>query len=45
MYIPYALHGFDFNINGWGSQIEQPFLLAFLQKHLAPRLTPQPRGE
>lgn len=34
VYIPYALHGFDFNINGWGSQIEQPVLLDFLQKHL-----------
>ena len=37
VYLPYALHGFDFNINGWGSQIEQPVLLAFLQKHLGPR--------
>jgi acetyl esterase/lipase len=39
--VPYALHGFDFNINGWGSQIEQPVLLAFLQKYLAPRPTAQ----
>jgi acetyl esterase/lipase len=36
VYVPYALHGFDFNINGWGSQIEQPILLAFLRRHLAP---------
>ena len=36
VYIPYALHGFDFNINGWGSQIEQPVLLAFLRKYLTP---------
>lgn len=43
VYIPYALHGFDFNISGWGSQIEQPVLLAFLRKYLAPvtKLRPQ----
>ncbi|MBC8103438.1 MAG: alpha/beta hydrolase [Cytophagales bacterium] len=33
--IPYGLHGFDFNLNGWGSQIAQPVLLSFLRKHLA----------
>ena len=37
VYIPYALHGFDFDINGWGSQIEQPVLLAFLRRYTASR--------
>jgi acetyl esterase/lipase len=33
--IPYAHHGFDFNFNGWGSQIVQPIIRQFLQQHLA----------
>lgn len=32
--IPYAQHGFDYPINGWGSQIVQPVLLDFLRTHL-----------
>ncbi len=35
--IPYAQHGFDYNFNGWGSQIVQPLILQFLQEHLAAR--------
>ena len=35
--IPYAQHGFDYNFNGWGSQIVQPVLLQFLGEHLQPR--------
>ncbi len=26
----YAQHGFDYNINGWGSQVTEPILLSFL---------------
>lgn len=33
--IPYAQHGFDYNFNGWGSQIAQPILSDFLQTYLA----------
>ena len=32
--IPYAQHGFDYNLNGWGSQIVQPIMLEFLETHL-----------
>ena len=28
--IPYAQHGFDYNINGWGSQVMEKMLLDFL---------------
>jgi acetyl esterase/lipase len=32
--IPYAQHGFDYNLNGWSSQIVQPIMLQFLETHL-----------
>lgn len=32
LYIPYAQHGFDYNFNGWGSQIVKPLILDFLTK-------------
>jgi acetyl esterase/lipase len=32
--VSYAQHGFDYNFDGWGSQIAQPLLLEFLQTHL-----------
>ncbi len=31
--IPYAQHGFDYNINGWGSQITESVILDFLSEH------------
>jgi acetyl esterase/lipase len=37
VYIPYGQHGFDYNFNGWGSQITQPILLRFLQTYVARR--------
>ena len=30
IYIPYAQHGFDYNFNGWGSQLTKPRILDFL---------------
>lgn len=30
LYIPYAQHGFDYNFNGWGSQVVQQVMLEFL---------------
>ena len=35
--LPYAQHGFDYNFNGWGSQIAQPppVILDFLSKSLS----------
>jgi acetyl esterase/lipase len=33
--LTYAQHGFDYNFNGWGSQIAQPLLLKFLQTNLS----------
>ncbi len=30
--IPYAQHGFDYNFNGWGSQIVKPAMLKFLRE-------------
>ncbi|MDT7541797.1 MAG: hypothetical protein QOE33_1701 [Acidobacteriota bacterium] len=32
--LPYAQHGFDYNFDGWGSQLAQPLILAFLRAHL-----------
>jgi acetyl esterase/lipase len=32
--IPYAQHGFDYNFDGWGSQLTRPLLLDFLREHL-----------
>lgn len=33
VFIPYAQHGFDFNFNGWGSQIVQHALVQFLDEN------------
>lgn len=32
--IPYAQHAFDYNFDGWGSQITRQVLLKFLREHL-----------
>jgi acetyl esterase/lipase len=32
--IPYAQHAFDYNFDGWGSQLTRPLLLKFLLEHL-----------
>jgi acetyl esterase/lipase len=32
LYIPYGQHGFDYNFNGWGSQITKTAILNFLNK-------------
>ncbi len=32
LYIPYAQHGFDYNFNGWGSQITKTTILNFLNE-------------
>ncbi len=32
--IPYAQHAFDYNFDGWGSQITRHVLLKFLRQHL-----------
>ncbi|HEY1404031.1 MAG TPA: alpha/beta hydrolase [Pyrinomonadaceae bacterium] len=32
--IPYAQHAFDYNFDGWGSQLIRPLLLNFLREHL-----------
>jgi acetyl esterase/lipase len=32
LYIPYGQHGFDYNFNGWGSQITKTAILNFLKK-------------
>lgn len=42
VYIPYAQHGFDYNYNGWGSQIAQPVILRFLETHLAAEQSAKP---
>lgn len=34
IYLPYAQHVFDYNFNGWGSQIVQPVLLEFLETYV-----------
>ena len=33
LYIPYGQHGFDYNFNGWGSQITKSVMLEFLIKN------------
>ena len=33
--LPYAQHGFDYNFNGWGSQISRPVILDFLKKSVS----------
>jgi acetyl esterase/lipase len=35
--MPYALHGFDFDFGGWGSQIVRPVILRFLRDVFAIR--------
>jgi acetyl esterase/lipase len=37
VYIPYGQHGFDYNFDGWGSQIAQPIMLRFLQTYVTQR--------
>lgn len=37
IFIPYAQHGFDYNIHGIGSQIIKPVILDFLKKNTAAR--------
>jgi acetyl esterase/lipase len=32
--IPYAQHGFDYNFNGWGSQLSRQMLFSFLSTNL-----------
>lgn len=32
--IPYAQHAFDYNFDGWGSQLTRPLLRSFLREHL-----------
>ncbi len=32
LYIPYGQHGFDYNFNGWGSQMTKTAILHFLNK-------------
>jgi len=32
--IPYAQHAFDYNFDGWGSQLARPIILDFLSTHL-----------
>ena len=33
LFIPYGQHGFDYHINGWGSQIVGSAILKFLSQH------------
>ncbi len=34
LFIPYAQHGYDYNINGWGSQVTEKVMLEFLSIQL-----------
>ena len=34
VYLPWANHGFDYNFNGWGSQLAQAEISKFLDSHL-----------
>jgi acetyl esterase/lipase len=34
IYLPWANHGFDYNFNGWSSQIAQAEIIKFLDSHL-----------
>ncbi len=36
-YIPYGQHGFDYNFNGWGSQIAESAITGFLREHTTVR--------
>jgi acetyl esterase/lipase len=42
VFLPYAQHGFDYNLHGWGAQIAKPVLLRFLRVHLGPGETATP---
>jgi acetyl esterase/lipase len=42
--IPYGQHGFDYNFNGWSSQIVQPILRQFLQEYLEPQMNTDTHG-
>ena len=33
LFIPYAQHGFDYNFNGWGTQISESVILDFLREN------------
>jgi len=33
IYLPYAQHGFDYNFNGFGSQIAESVILGFLREN------------
>jgi acetyl esterase/lipase len=35
IFVPYGQHGFDYNINGWGSQVLSARVREFLQAHTA----------
>ncbi len=37
LFIPYAQHGFDYNFNGWGAQITESAILAFLRENTKSR--------
>jgi dipeptidyl aminopeptidase/acylaminoacyl peptidase len=37
LFIPYAQHGFDYNFNGFGSQISQAAILEFLHENTQAR--------
>jgi len=37
VFIPYAQHGFDYNFDGWGSQIAQAVILDFLRENTQAR--------
>lgn len=37
VFIPYAQHAFDYNFNGWGSQIARHLISQFLRTHLESR--------
>ncbi len=34
VYFPYATHGYDYNFDGWASQVTQKVLLDFLKQHI-----------
>ncbi|MFL6227220.1 MAG: alpha/beta hydrolase fold domain-containing protein [Pyrinomonadaceae bacterium] len=35
LHVAYAQHGFDYDFDGWGSQLAQPLIVSFLRTHLA----------
>ena len=38
LFIPYGQHGFDYNFNGWGSQVTQVVIRDYLNHHLSSSL-------